>query len=80
MMRRAQKPHTLVDGTFLPNGQWVVVPAYSINRSAENHNKADEFDAFRSSRLRESAGHETRHQMACPENGFLSFGIGKHAW
>lgn len=80
MMRKAQRSCTLSDGTYLPSGRWVVVPAYSINRSAQWHAQPDIFDAFRFSRLidREACGN--RHALTNPGKGFLSFGIGKHAW
>jgi cytochrome P450 len=81
MMRKALKPLTLSDGTHLPKGQWVVAPACAINRSTQYYANPDDFDAFRFSRMREAeAGHETKHQLTCPEKGYLSFGMGKHAW
>lgn len=79
MMRKAQRPCTLSDGTYLARGRWVVVPAYSINHSAQWHTQPETFDAFRFSRLAEQDGQATRHGLAYPEKGFLSFGIGKHA-
>ena len=80
MMRKAQKPCTLSDGTYLQQGQWVVAAAYSINHSPQYHTNPETFDAFRFSRLAEQDGRDPRHRMSYPEEGFLSFGIGKHAW
>ncbi|KAI5842715.1 cytochrome P450, partial [Tricharina praecox] len=81
MMRKALKPMTLSDGTYLPKGQWVVAPACAINRSTQHYANPDEYDAFRFSRMREGEepGHEAKHQLTCPEKGYLSFGRGKHA-
>ncbi|KAI9786674.1 MAG: hypothetical protein M1839_006225 [Geoglossum umbratile] len=79
MMRRAQQPHTLADGTHLSKGQWVVAPAWAMNRSAQSHTNPDAFDAFRFSRLRAAPGGESRHQMSNPEDGYISFGAGRHA-
>ncbi|CAG9982117.1 unnamed protein product [Clonostachys byssicola] len=80
MMRKAQKSCTLADGTTLPQGRWVVVPAYSINRSSQWHDEPDMFDAFRFSRLTERDSFGNRHGIVIPGRGFLTFGIGKHAW
>ncbi|VUC32417.1 unnamed protein product [Clonostachys rosea] len=79
MMRKAQKTCTLADGTSLPQGRWVVVPAYSINRSSQWHDEPETFDAFRFSRLAERDGFGNRHGIVIPGRGFLTFGIGKHA-
>ncbi|KAI5837190.1 cytochrome P450 [Morchella snyderi] len=78
MMRQAQKQYTLCDGTCLPKGQWVVVPAQSIHYSPEYHNNPKEFDPFRFCRKREEAGHEMQHQLVSPERGFMTWGHGKH--
>jgi len=80
MMRMAMSDHTLADGTRLAKGQWVVAPAWAINRSVHSCEKPLEFNALRSAQAREEQGHEFRHQIASPENGYLSFGMGKHAW
>lgn len=79
-MRKAQKTCTLADGTSLPQGRWVVVPAYSINRSSQWHDEPETFDAFRFSRLAERDSFGNRHGIVIPGRGFLTFGIGKHAW
>jgi cytochrome P450 len=80
MMRMALKPHTLADGTRLPKGQWVVAPAWATNRSAKLYEDPLKFDAFRFSSAREKPGNEVRHQMASPDNAYISFGMGRHAW
>ncbi|KAF8537364.1 cytochrome P450 [Trichophaea hybrida] len=79
MMRMTMKPYTLADGTRLPKGQWVVAPAWASNRSAEQYDDPLRFDAFRFSSAREEAGSEVRYQLASPDKGYLSFGMGKHA-
>ena len=57
-----------------------MAPAWTINRSSQSYSNPDDFDAFRFSRMREEPGSETRHQMSAPEDGYLSFGAGRHAW
>ncbi|OCK87132.1 cytochrome P450 [Cenococcum geophilum 1.58] len=79
LMRKALKPCILSDGTHIPKGQWVVTPAYSINRSAQYHSNPENFDAFRFSRLAELDVRRTRQGIAFPNSGYLSFGIGKYA-
>ena len=80
MMRRAQHPQTLADGTYLPQGKWIVCPAWALNRSKKTFTNPDDFDAFRFSEMRKRAGEEARHQYSTPEEGFTSFGVGRHAW
>ncbi|KAF8521467.1 cytochrome P450 [Trichophaea hybrida] len=79
MMRMTMKPYTLADGTPLPKGQWLVAPAWASNRSAEQYEDPLRFDAFGFSSTREEPGSKIRHQLASPDKGYLSFGMGKHA-
>ncbi|PWY89862.1 cytochrome P450 [Aspergillus heteromorphus CBS 117.55] len=46
MMRKVLQPYTLVDGTHLSPGQWVVAPAWAINRSLQKYDHPTEFNAF----------------------------------
>lgn len=80
MMRKAMRPHTLSDNTYLPAGQWVVAPAWAFNRSPHIYANPNDFDAFRFARLREECGQTINHQLATPASGYLSFGAGRHAW
>lgn len=81
MMRAAMEDITLVDGTFLPKGQWVCTPAWPLNRSPSVYENPDEYDPFRFEKMRKVAGQELKHQLATPEEGYYSFGgPGKNAW
>ncbi|KAI5781918.1 cytochrome P450 [Geopyxis carbonaria] len=69
MMRRAQRPVTLADGTTLPVGQWVVAPAWAHNRASHGV----EYDAFRHEDSRSRTGADISFWMgrqACPGRFF----------
>lgn len=68
-MRKAQRPHTLADGTHLSAGQWVAAPAWAVNYSAKRYCNPTQFDAFRFLDKQRVFG-----------EGHLSFGLGRHAW
>ncbi|KAJ7167136.1 cytochrome P450 [Mycena crocata] len=70
MTRRVQKDFTFSDGTIVPEGTLVSVPAYSEDEA--------EFDAFRFSRRREVPGEELKHQLVTAETDYLAFGLGRH--
>ncbi|KAJ5540465.1 cytochrome P450 [Penicillium frequentans] len=78
MMRKALQPLFLADGTFLSKGQWVVVPAWAINRSTEIHTDAHTFKALRSLESSQT-DRESPVDAYVPGDGFLSFGLGRHA-
>lgn len=74
------RPCTLSDGTRLSKGQWVVVPAWAINRSNTIYPNPNEFDAFRFSKMSQLTGEETKYQMSNSGEGYVSFGLNRHAW
>lgn len=80
MMRRAQKDHVLADGTHIREGQWVVIPAYAMNRSAEHYDRPNHFDPFRFVKMAEADTSTRKYSLSHPDQGYLSFGMGKHAW
>ncbi|RPA73068.1 cytochrome P450 [Ascobolus immersus RN42] len=80
MMRLAQETYTLVDGTVLQKGQWIITPAWAANRFTTAFDNPHEFDPFRFEKMRSQPGQELKHQLALPEEGYYSFGgPGKHA-
>lgn len=79
MMRKTLQPLFLADGTFLSKGQWVVVPAWAMNRATEIYTDADPFKALRSVESCQN-GIESPVDAYVPGDGFLSFDLGRHAW
>lgn len=80
MMRKTLRPHVLADGTKLSRGDWVVVPAWAINRSTEWYSNPEEFNALRFSEMGEKDDKHAKYQMANYGDSYLSFGYAKHAW
>ena len=79
MTRAVTRDFTFSDGTVVPKGSWVLVPMYAMYTDDDFFPNAEEFDAFRFSRLREQAGHENRHQFVSTSTTHINFGHGKHA-
>jgi cytochrome P450 len=68
---------TLSDGTILPRGTHLAVPAADITKEAEYD---PEFDGYRYSRRRRAHPAEAhRHQFATTDQTSLHFGHGKYA-
>ncbi|KII83967.1 hypothetical protein PLICRDRAFT_179995 [Plicaturopsis crispa FD-325 SS-3] len=79
MIRKATKSQTLSDGTFLPKGTWVAVPASALHHSEHLYENPFVFDPFRYSRMREHPGQEAKHQLVNVDENNLGFGFGNHA-
>ena len=79
MTRAVTRDFAFSDGTVVPRGSWVLVPMYAMYTDDDYFPNAEEFDAFRFSRLREQAGQENRHQFVTTSTTHLNFGHGKHA-
>nr|BEI74071.1 cytochrome P450 monooxygenase [Trametes versicolor] len=79
LTRMADKDITLSDGTFLPKGTLVAVPAYSTHRDDAVYADALVFDPFRFSRMRAREGESTKHQFVNTSVEYVPFGHGKHA-
>jgi len=75
--RKAMVDYTFSDGTVIPRGVEVVVPANAIQMDNANYANATEFDGFRFAGLREEDGEGTKHQMVNASSTFLAFGLGK---
>jgi len=68
-MRKAQQDYVFADGTHLHKGQWVVVPAWALNRSAQTYDNPDTFDALRFLTTANKPGTKPGHQAAIPGDG-----------
>ena len=80
MFRVAMKDYTFSDGTFVPKGTFIAVASRAIHMDESIYPRANEFDPFRFSRMREGEGQATKHQFVNTAVDFLVFGHGKHAW
>ncbi|KAL8713324.1 MAG: hypothetical protein Q9220_002523 [cf. Caloplaca sp. 1 TL-2023] len=77
--RLALEPITLSDGTHLPKGTFIALPAASILYDPAIVPDPHTFDAFRNYRKRQKPGNSTRYQYAMVDKEHLHFGHGKHA-
>lgn len=76
MRRRAMQPYTFKDGTHVPKGTWVAVPACALHRMSSLYDKPNEFDGFRFARMREEPGKETSFQFTSTSPEYMTFGHG----
>ncbi|OQD97276.1 hypothetical protein PENVUL_c084G05497 [Penicillium vulpinum] len=67
---------TLSDGTTLPKGTHISVPAAEVLQGAEFDSS---FDGFRYSRRRQNSGEAHKYQFATTDKNSLHFGHGKYA-
>ncbi|KAH7049327.1 cytochrome P450, partial [Macrophomina phaseolina] len=74
--RTMQETVTLADGTRLPKGANVAVPATCMQSKAVFGDDADNFDGYRFLRLREMAGQENRWQYVTTSAEMFGFGHG----
>ena len=69
----------LSDGTELPKGTFIAIPAAPILFDPHVVSNPLSFDAWRNFRKRQEPGQETRHQYAMVDKDHMHFGHGKHA-
>ncbi|KII89984.1 hypothetical protein PLICRDRAFT_174786 [Plicaturopsis crispa FD-325 SS-3] len=79
MTRKAVKPFSFSDGTYIPAGTFVAVASAAVHRDPANYPDPDAFHAFRFSGRRERDGEGTRHQFVTSDPTYLPFGHGRHA-
>ncbi|KAH9911270.1 cytochrome P450 [Epithele typhae] len=81
VMRKALKDLTLRDGTSVPRGTLVAVPALATHLDAAvNGAGADAFEPFRWAEMRgEDAGEGVKHQFVNTSPLYIPFGHGRHA-
>ncbi|KAG6332745.1 hypothetical protein ID866_6343 [Astraeus odoratus] len=77
--RKALKDITLSDGTLIPKGTYVAVPAHAIHHDACIYENPHAFEPFRFADMREQQGESSRHQMVAVSPESLAFGCGKAA-
>ena len=80
LSRVAMQDLTLVDGTFVPQGTLVAAAVAPAHRDSNHYPRADVFDPFRFSRLREEKGPSATQAFTHTSGKWLAFGHGKHAW
>ncbi|CAN8100520.1 unnamed protein product [Discula destructiva] len=85
--RKVMKPITLSNGQLIPAGVIIQTPANGYAHDPDTYPNPDQFDAFRSYRLREQAGltsgekasADALNQMVAVSPNHLIFGFGRHA-
>ncbi|KAK1225701.1 hypothetical protein PQX77_011321 [Marasmius sp. AFHP31] len=79
VQRKVLKDFTFSDGTVVPAGTTVGVPARALQRDEAYFLNADKFEGFRFADMREEEGESIKHQMVTPTADFFLFGHGRHA-
>jgi cytochrome P450 len=66
----------------IPAGVVIAVPTSETHRDEITYSNPDEFDGFRSVKLRENGGDETtgKYQAISSSNEHIPFGLGRHIW
>ncbi|ESK94791.1 cytochrome p450 [Moniliophthora roreri MCA 2997] len=77
--RKALSDFALSDGTVIPAGTIVATAALPVHHDERNYSDPERFDPLRFYGIREKEGKSVKHQMMTPEQGYLAFGMGKHA-
>lgn len=81
MNRRLMKDHTFSDGSFVPAGTMISVPAAAIHQDPSIYGEnATEFDGFRFSKLAEQEGDNAKTLFVTASVDYVAFGHGRHAW
>ncbi|KAG0136226.1 cytochrome P450 [Tuber indicum] len=78
-IRKVLKPHTFIDGTYVPKGAWVCAYTSHVHYSPELYDNPETFDGFRFYKMRQEEGKAHLYQMASPALDYLAFGIGKNS-
>jgi cytochrome P450 len=78
----AKKDFTFSDGTFIPKGTMLALPAYAMHHDEEVFEDAHEFHGFRFAEMRDPTNptSNARLQLVATGPKFIGFGYGKHAW
>ena len=79
MRRMMVQDHQLNDGTILPQGAHVSVPASAIQNDPEVTPEPDVFNGDRYFKLRQKEGQTHLHQFATADQKNLNFGFGSYA-
>lgn len=75
MDRIAMRDYTLSDGTFVPQGTYMITPSSAANFDPDVWGAdAEKFDPWRSYKMRQVPGQETQHSMVQTSPMFTYFG------
>ena len=74
------QPFTFSNGTTVTPGETLACPVGAIHRDDTIYDRAQEFDAFRFSKMRETSGECAKVHSVNTGTEFLTFGHGEHAW
>ena len=78
MSRIVREPYTFSDGTYLPKGTYIAVPADAIQLDESNYPDPTSFVPFRFvDQAKEGSGRKLN--MTATSTDFLPFGHGRHA-
>ncbi|THU78323.1 cytochrome P450 [Dendrothele bispora CBS 962.96] len=79
--RKVLKDFTFTDGTRIPAGSIITIPAFAMHHDERHYEDPDQFKPFRFSEMRDSEeGGSIKHQMITPNQDYFFFGTGRHAW
>ncbi|EUC34673.1 hypothetical protein COCCADRAFT_35710 [Bipolaris zeicola 26-R-13] len=81
-VRYAKQGFTLSTGAYIPAGVYIEAPAFSIYNDAQFYASPENFDGFRSYRIRRGSGKAqdiARNQSVTSNETNLNFGYGRHA-
>ncbi|TFK66492.1 cytochrome P450 [Pluteus cervinus] len=78
VIRRAVKDYTFSDGTIIPAGQYVGLPAQVIHADRNNYPNPEKFEGFRFADLRDSDSESLKHQAVSSGLDHITFGGGHH--
>jgi cytochrome P450 len=82
MTRLVLRPLKLSNGTTIPVGTLVAIPASATHRDEISYPNPDEFDGFRFAKLREHDNETltSRYQAVSTSSENVTFGLGRHTW
>ena len=80
MSRVVMKDFAFSNGVVVPAGTTIAIPMYGAHHDEATWPDPFKFDPYRSSRMREQAIDDTKHQFVTPTTEFLPWGYGKNAW
>ncbi|THV06416.1 cytochrome P450 [Dendrothele bispora CBS 962.96] len=83
VIRKVMKDFTFSDGTIIPAGVLIGVPAFAVQCDEHHYDSPDEFKPFRFYDMwangTSNIGEGVKYQMATPDSEYFFFGAGKHA-
>ncbi|KAE9389794.1 cytochrome P450 [Gymnopus androsaceus JB14] len=77
--RKVLQDFTFSNGTTVPAGVTIGVPAYMHHHDEDLYENADTFDAFRFYNMRSREGESIKHQASSPNLDYIAFGAGRNA-